>query len=103
MEKITCLFKLLALLSLIKSLEAKYYEEDGPDSWFINYPTCAGLQQSPINIESSNIIYDASLKPFEFFNYNYIFDMELKVQDHNSNLTLVYLYYLSKTKYCVFN
>ena len=84
MEKIKNLFKLLALLSLIKSRETKYYEENGPDTWFLDYPTCAGLQQSPINIESSNILYDPSLKPFKFVNYNYIFDMQLKVQDNNS-------------------
>ena len=46
------------------------YEENGPDTWFLNYPDCAGKSQSPINIQNSNTVFDSSLKPFNFKNHN---------------------------------
>ena len=46
------------------------YEDKGPDTWFLNYPVCAGKTQSPINIQNSNTVFDSSLKPFIFKNHD---------------------------------
>ena len=47
------------------------YEEKGPDFWFTEYATCGyGSMQSPINIQTTNLQYSSSLKPFTFIDYN---------------------------------
>ncbi len=44
------------------------YSRLGPDYWPHLDPSCAGVRQSPINIDSSQAIYK-HIKPIEFFNY----------------------------------
>ncbi len=64
----------LVLINLINPIIQFDYERNGPDSWFIKYPSCKGKSQSPINIAESTTVYDASLKPFRFLNYGQVFN-----------------------------
>ncbi len=63
----------------LRSIRAHYnYMEEGPDTWFLKYPTCGHIErQSPINIITSDLIYNSSLKPFSFVNYNYNYTWSL--------------------------
>ena len=63
------------------------YEELGLDEWLADFPQCKGVQQSPINIVTSNAVYNASLKPFEFIFY----DMNLKLNFSNNGHTSIIL------------
>lgn len=56
------------------------YEQD----WTIDYPTCAGKSQSPIDINESGTIYDSKLKNFEFFNYDKLLTWNVKNDGHSS-------------------
>ncbi|XP_010596333.1 carbonic anhydrase 12 isoform X3 [Loxodonta africana] len=47
-----------------------YAGPDGERSWFKKYPSCGGLLQSPIDLNSDILQYDASLVPLEFQGYN---------------------------------
>uniref|UniRef100_A0A2K5E2Q2 Carbonic anhydrase n=1 Tax=Aotus nancymaae TaxID=37293 RepID=A0A2K5E2Q2_AOTNA len=43
---------------------------DGENSWSKKYPSCGGLLQSPIDLHSDILQYDASLTPLTFQGYN---------------------------------
>ncbi|KAM6202466.1 carbonic anhydrase 12 [Rhynchocyon petersi] len=43
---------------------------DGEKNWSKKYPSCGGLLQSPIDLHSDILQYDASLTPLEFRGYN---------------------------------
>ncbi|NXC49604.1 CAH4 anhydrase, partial [Penelope pileata] len=43
---------------------------EGPRQWHETYPACSGNSQSPINIVTKNVIYDKSLKPLYFEDYD---------------------------------
>ncbi|XP_062947631.1 carbonic anhydrase 12 isoform X1 [Cynocephalus volans] len=47
-----------------------YFGPDGEKSWPRKYPSCGGLLQSPIDLHSSILQYDASLVPLGFHGYN---------------------------------
>ncbi|KAF5925372.1 hypothetical protein HPG69_001816 [Diceros bicornis minor] len=47
-----------------------YIGPDGEKSWSKKYPSCGGLLQSPIDLHSDILQYDASLVPLEFQGYN---------------------------------
>ncbi|XP_023585468.1 carbonic anhydrase 12 isoform X2 [Trichechus manatus latirostris] len=47
-----------------------YVGPDGERSWSKKYSSCGGLMQSPIDLHSDIIQYDASLVPLEFQGYN---------------------------------
>nr|XP_045251523.1 carbonic anhydrase 12 isoform X3 [Macaca fascicularis] len=47
-----------------------YLGPDGENSWSKKYPSCGGLLQSPIDLHSDILQYDASLMPLEFQGYN---------------------------------
>nr|XP_005602655.2 carbonic anhydrase 12 isoform X1 [Equus caballus] len=47
-----------------------YIGPDGETSWSHKYPSCGGLLQSPIDLHSDILQYDASLVPLEFQGYN---------------------------------
>ncbi|XP_038628719.1 carbonic anhydrase 7 isoform X2 [Tachyglossus aculeatus] len=40
-----------------------YGQQDGPSEWYKSYPIAKGNRQSPINIVSSQAVYNSSLKP----------------------------------------
>ncbi|XP_039721303.1 carbonic anhydrase 12 isoform X2 [Pteropus medius] len=50
--------------------EWTYSGPDGETSWSKNYPSCGGLLQSPIDLHSDILQYDASLVPLDFQGYN---------------------------------
>ena len=39
------------------------------EQWGNNFPHCDGKTQSPINIDTTRVVYDENLKPFNFYNY----------------------------------
>ncbi|KFQ21291.1 Carbonic anhydrase 4, partial [Mesitornis unicolor] len=41
-----------------------------PREWYLTDANCKGSKQSPIDIDTKNVIYDKSLKPFSFEGYN---------------------------------
>ncbi|KAI5936827.1 Carbonic anhydrase 12 [Manis javanica] len=47
-----------------------YFGPDGEKSWSEKYPSCGGLLQSPIDLHSGILQYDASLVPLGFQGYN---------------------------------
>ena len=46
------------------------YKDKGPDFWNVVCDECNNGRQSPVDIKTRNAIYDKSLAPFKFFNYN---------------------------------
>ncbi|KAI8735910.1 carbonic anhydrase1 [Biomphalaria glabrata] len=42
----------------------------GPDKWSEYYPDCAGMMQSPIDINTTDVLYDPDLAYFDFSGYN---------------------------------
>jgi hypothetical protein len=62
------------------------YEVNGPDAWFIKYPSCAGNSQSPINIEFSSCEQDSNLKPIKLINYEQTYQLLLYVTIHASKI-----------------
>ena len=61
------------------------YASDGPDVWSHEYPACSGQIQSPINLEPSNAIPSAALRPMEFFNYDKVLKWDIKNNGHTRN------------------
>ncbi|XP_027956080.1 carbonic anhydrase 12 isoform X3 [Eumetopias jubatus] len=47
-----------------------YFGPDGEKSWSKKYPSCGGVLQSPIDLHSDILQYDASLVPLGFQGYN---------------------------------
>ncbi|KAL1782513.1 carbonic anhydrase 12 isoform X1 [Sigmodon hispidus] len=47
-----------------------YVGPSGEKSWSKKYPSCGGLLQSPIDLHSDILQYDASLAPLQFQGYN---------------------------------
>ena len=60
------------------------YKENGPDQWFLNYPSCKGEAQSPINIQTQNLALDPQLSAFNFVNLDSNFIWTLYPPGHNS-------------------
>lgn len=51
-------------------LESPLPGPDGEKSWSKKYPACGGMLQSPIDLHSDILQYDASLVPLGFQGYN---------------------------------
>ncbi|XP_045666757.1 carbonic anhydrase 12 isoform X2 [Ursus americanus] len=51
-------------------VSAGYGGPDGEKSWSKKYPSCGGVLQSPIDLHSDILQYDASLVPLGFQGYN---------------------------------
>ncbi|XP_037358545.1 carbonic anhydrase 12 isoform X1 [Talpa occidentalis] len=47
-----------------------YFGPNGEKSWSKKYPSCGGLLQSPIDLHSDILLYNASLVPLQFQGYN---------------------------------
>lgn len=62
--------KLFVETRLKLGLESLLPGPAGEKSWPKNYPSCGGLMQSPIDLHSDILQYDASLGPLEFQGYN---------------------------------
>lgn len=42
----------------------------GPDYWYLNFPDCGGVMQSPINISDADALYDPNLQLFDLSDYS---------------------------------
>uniref|UniRef100_A0A0B7AZZ1 Carbonic anhydrase n=1 Tax=Arion vulgaris TaxID=1028688 RepID=A0A0B7AZZ1_9EUPU len=40
-----------------------------PENWYLQYPDCGGVMQSPIDINTTKVLYDPNLQPFNFDQY----------------------------------
>lgn len=64
-----------SLLLLVVNVRAGVHEWSytgplGPDKWHQDFPHCAGMTQSPININTKNVLYNKDLKPFDLAEYS---------------------------------
>uniref|UniRef100_G1P9B3 carbonic anhydrase n=1 Tax=Myotis lucifugus TaxID=59463 RepID=G1P9B3_MYOLU len=60
----------------------------GEKSWPKNYPSCGGLMQSPIDLHSDILQYDASLVPLEFQGYNVSANEQLTLTNNGHSVKL---------------
>ncbi|XP_030043341.1 carbonic anhydrase 14-like isoform X2 [Microcaecilia unicolor] len=67
------IFGILQMLHLVLAegdgAQWTYTGPRGQNHWSDSYPVCSGKAQSPINIETSCVIYDASLQPLKSHGY----------------------------------
>ncbi|RNA05907.1 carbonic anhydrase 4-like [Brachionus plicatilis] len=42
------------------------------DYWIEKYPSCAGVLQSPINLQEAKAVYNSKLNPIKFHNYDWL-------------------------------
>lgn len=42
----------------------------GPENWYVNFPECKGVMQSPIDVRSQDVVFDPNLELFDFSDYN---------------------------------
>ncbi|XP_042543542.1 carbonic anhydrase 12 [Dipodomys spectabilis] len=68
-----------------------YIGPTGEKSWSKKYPSCGGLLQSPIDLHSDILQYDASLVPLQFHGYNISADKLLNLTNdgHSVRLNLI--------------
>ncbi|XP_063417001.1 carbonic anhydrase 2-like [Mytilus trossulus] len=62
--------------------------QDGvpPQSWPRLYPECSGRKQSPINIDTRQVVLDTKLEPFDFSNINTIHDSRMTIVNHGKTV-----------------
>lgn len=60
------------------------YDVKGPRFWPQEYPLCSGALQSPINIITSQAIYDMNLGDITFNNYNVVLYWNATNNGHTS-------------------
>ncbi|XP_076982853.1 carbonic anhydrase 12 [Tamandua tetradactyla] len=65
-----------------------YFGPDGEKSWSKKYPSCGGFLQSPIDLHSDILQYDASLVPLQFHGYNMSADEQLVLTNNGHSVTL---------------
>ncbi|XP_004578406.1 carbonic anhydrase 12 isoform X1 [Ochotona princeps] len=65
-----------------------YVGADGEKSWFRKYPSCGGHLQSPIDLHSDTLQYDASLVPLEFQGYNVSADKPFNLTNDGHSVKL---------------
>ncbi|XP_070277477.1 carbonic anhydrase 12 isoform X1 [Myotis yumanensis] len=65
-----------------------YIGPAGEKSWPKNYPSCGGLMQSPIDLHSDILQYDASLVPLEFQGYNVSANEQLTLTNNGHSVKL---------------
>ncbi|NP_001373159.1 carbonic anhydrase IV c precursor [Danio rerio] len=61
---------------------------EGPSQWKINYTSCGGQKQSPINIITSKVKYDPKLTSFIFHGHEDAFNMSVENHGHSAHFTL---------------
>ncbi|MBZ3889113.1 Carbonic anhydrase 12 [Sciurus carolinensis] len=62
---------------------------NGEKSWSKKYPLCGGLLQSPIDLHSDILQYDASLVPLEFQGYNVSATEQLNLTNDGHSVRLI--------------
>ncbi|XP_058150298.2 carbonic anhydrase 12 [Dasypus novemcinctus] len=65
-----------------------YFGPDGEKNWSKKYPSCGGLLQSPIDLHSDILQYDASLVPLKFQGYNLSADREFNLTNNGHSVKL---------------
>ncbi|XP_007956213.1 carbonic anhydrase 12 [Orycteropus afer afer] len=65
-----------------------YVGPDGEESWSKKYPSCGGLLQSPIDLHSDILQYDARLTPLEFQGYNVSADERFTLTNNGHSVKL---------------
>jgi carbonic anhydrase len=75
---------LFFLVSVISCAEEWNYEDKGPDAWpaLSSFPACKGTSQSPINIDTTEVVADSNLKPFVFHNYTLALNLNFTNNGH---------------------
>ncbi|XP_013001025.1 carbonic anhydrase 12 isoform X2 [Cavia porcellus] len=68
-----------------------YMGPNGEKSWSKKYPSCGGLLQSPIDLHSDILQYNANLGPLEFQGYN-VSSSELLNLTNNGHSVKLYLH-----------
>jgi hypothetical protein len=63
--------------------------------WPIINETCGGNMQSPINIDQTALVYDSSLGPFSFSNYDTPLDFTMYNDGETGKLSFFSFYILS--------
>ncbi|BFZ18572.1 hypothetical protein BsWGS_21609 [Bradybaena similaris] len=53
----------------------------GPKYWYVNYSDCGGVMQSPINIDTQEVLYDRNLDLFDFSDYKITEGVELTLEN----------------------
>ncbi|KAM5291684.1 carbonic anhydrase 12 [Ctenodactylus gundi] len=84
-------FALLLLLLVTVPLNGSKWTYDGPNgekNWSKKYPLCGGLLQSPIDLHSDILQYDASLVPLEFQGYNVSASEQLELVNNGHSVRL---------------
>ncbi|XP_047398082.1 carbonic anhydrase 12 isoform X3 [Sciurus carolinensis] len=66
-----------------------YVGPNGEKSWSKKYPLCGGLLQSPIDLHSDILQYDASLVPLEFQGYNVSATEQLNLTNDGHSVRLI--------------
>ncbi|CAG0889490.1 unnamed protein product [Darwinula stevensoni] len=61
------------------------YENNGAENWPLEFPTCGGDRQSPIDV---NRVTPADLGPFQFHNYHLPADITVTNMGHTAQATL---------------
>ena len=63
------------------------YLSNGPDYWKVAYAECGnGQRQSPINIKTSFVEFDTSLKDLKFSDYDSILNWNLTNNGHTGEI-----------------
>ncbi|RUS78692.1 hypothetical protein EGW08_013547, partial [Elysia chlorotica] len=47
-----------------------YTGPHGPQNWYLDFPHCSGMTQSPININTASVLYNKALHPFDLAEYS---------------------------------
>ncbi|KAL3892460.1 hypothetical protein ACJMK2_004663 [Sinanodonta woodiana] len=60
-----------------------------PDHWYLDYPHCGGNSQSPVNIQTVNVIRDSqNLVPFEMKGYDSTGDLQMDLENNGHTIQI---------------
>ena len=83
------------------------YSIEGPDEWPHLFASCGGTKQSPINVITTQTVYDPSLAFMNFFNYDNYFIWNMTFNNHTGmrtycslKLFLIILQKLQRNVFC---
>ncbi|KAM3869163.1 carbonic anhydrase IV c [Diretmus argenteus] len=88
---------LLSLLSVLSQCSAQWcyqsqYSCDDtcrdPSRWAVQFPSCGGLRQSPINIVTSKVHANSALPPLNFIGHNNKINITVENLGHSAHFTL---------------
>lgn len=68
--------------------EWRYDGNLGPTHWHIDYPVCGGHKQSPININTEQVILNKSLSSFVLTGYQNITNVNMSIQNNGHTVEI---------------